>query len=105
MTNLFGDPDSPAKKPTKEKPQPIDLDARLAEIKSQPKKTYLAPVYRDAVPWYGLFYSQIAEKGLLQAVKDHIHFELAPEQALDYRKYLVFTLNFPKNWLLTPEDA
>lgn len=98
MSDLFGE-EKPkkAEKPPKE---PFDLDAKLEEIKRQPKKSPLLKDFTPAVPWYGMFYGEVSRQGMEQDVLDHIHFELTPEQGIEYRKYLVQTLGFPNSWLV-----
>jgi len=96
MSNLFGDPESPAKSKKEPKP-PFDLNAKLAEIAQRPKKSPLLPDFIPPVPWHGKSYATIAHDGELQMVQDHIN-EMEPDQARAYRLYLINFYDFPRNW-------
>jgi len=53
----------------------------------------------NTVPWYDKTYAEISEAKMLQQVQDWINFELDPECAIDYKKYLISLCGFPSNFM------
>jgi len=80
MTNLFGDP---------EMPMPETGNKNQLFV---------------TVPWYGMTYEMATKANLVQAIKDHLHFELTPEQSNDYLKYLKNIVGFPSNFYRLSDD-
>lgn len=53
----------------------------------------------NTVPWYGKTYKDICDAKMLQQVQDWINFELNPERAIDYKKYLISWCGFPSDFM------
>lgn len=52
------------------------------------------------VDWYGKYYAEIVENGMLEQVKKHIKNELNEEQKIEYIKYLRHWCNFPNDFMV-----
>ena len=50
------------------------------------------------VPWYNMDYEQASKAKLVEKITDHLNFELTPDKADDYRKYLHHHCNFPSDF-------
>lgn len=70
---------------------------RLSQLRSGPTQNRPLMLDRKGVPWMGLDYAQIEERGLTGMLKAHIA-ELPETRRGEYVKFLKNQCGFPKDW-------